>query len=216
LHRDALHRNQARFDERAACGSSPGGPAVLAREVRRLSVAIWAQELEVLDPVVVAVAIDVMKRHRQWRAQPLGDATGPLLLEARGEQATFEVVPVHAAARDEIHLDRRRLGTRRNCASRDRVPERLTREPESLLTCADRVALVVVPLDLGPVVASVEAVVDVPGQAALVIADRRLRDTELARDFHGGAPLSQQAQDSLACGHLRSHWLISVLPWGVV
>jgi hypothetical protein len=130
--------------------------------------------LEVLEAVVVPVAVDVMKRHRQWRAEPLGDAArlATLVLQARGEQSTFEVVPVHAPTRDEVHLDRRGLRTSRDVASGDRIPERLSSEPESLLTCADRVALVVVVLDLGPVVASVEAVVDVPAQAALVVADR--------------------------------------------
>ena len=51
-----------------------GGPTPIERsEVRRLRVAVWAKDHKILQPVVGAVAVDVMQRQEKGPATPLRD-----------------------------------------------------------------------------------------------------------------------------------------------
>src|SRR3712207_3958428 len=89
---------------RARSRRASSAPA--SREVLRLAVAVRAEQLEVLEPVVVAVPVDVVERHAQRRAAPLLEAAAlaPVLLEPQAEEPPLHVPP--AAPASEQLLDR--------------------------------------------------------------------------------------------------------------
>src|SRR5581483_5065692 len=80
-----------------AAGPPPPRPpvAVPAPVGRRLRVAVRAQKLDVLEPVVAPVAVSVVELHAERLAQPLGDPAdlAAVLLEARLNQTSLEIVP---------------------------------------------------------------------------------------------------------------------------
>jgi hypothetical protein len=68
-----------------------------------LAVAVWTQEHEVLEAVVVPFAIDVMKGERERVALPVDQPTAlaHVLLEALFDQSSLDVVARTIRARDE-------------------------------------------------------------------------------------------------------------------
>jgi hypothetical protein len=75
--------------------------------------AIRTEELEILEPVVVAVSVHVMKRHRDRLSLPLLDPTNfaAMRLETAVQEAQLEVMPVDLAPLDEVGVDGRGRGS---------------------------------------------------------------------------------------------------------
>lgn len=61
-----------------------------------LAVAVGAQQLKVLDPIVEAIAVDVVESHRERFAQPLEDPTAltAVLFDTETKKSLFQVPPV--------------------------------------------------------------------------------------------------------------------------
>jgi len=59
-------------------------------------VAVRAKKLEVLEPVVVAVAVDVMERDREWPTLPVDDAAALAFaaLEPQRDEPLLEMAPI--------------------------------------------------------------------------------------------------------------------------
>jgi hypothetical protein len=70
--------------------------------------AVGAQQLQVLEPVVQPIAIDVMKRERQPPPQPVGEAASFTFrgLEPRCEEPELDVVATAGRPCDEELLER--------------------------------------------------------------------------------------------------------------
>lgn len=81
---------------------------ITAAEVRSLAVAVRAEKLKIHEPVVVAVSVHVVERHRERLPTPLGDAAdlATKLLETAGKQAHLEVVAVDPAPLHQVLVDR--------------------------------------------------------------------------------------------------------------
>jgi len=88
-----------------------------------------------------------------------------------GDQAALEVTATHGAVLDEVSLDRCSGGPGAEGSSLNGVVPRLRAEPESGATGPDRMAEVVIALDLVPVVPAVAPLIDVVSEASAVVAD---------------------------------------------
>ena len=77
--------------------------AVTTAEVRSLAMAVGAQEDEILQPVVVRVAVYVVKCHSERLAAPLVETAllAPLLFEARLQEARTEMAAVSRTVGDQ-------------------------------------------------------------------------------------------------------------------
>jgi hypothetical protein len=137
-------------------------------------VAVRAQQAQVVEPVVVAMSVDVVQRHAQRAPAPLRDAAAlaPVRLEPEGEQALLEVLS--APRRRQQLLQGHRLRPRGDVTALARGVERRSREAEPLLALGDRVSGVVVPLYLRPVVTAIAPIVDRGAQPAGVVRDGAL------------------------------------------
>src|SRR5688572_23856937 len=107
----------------------PVSPSV----VRCLRVAVGTKELEVLEPVVGAIAVDVMKRHVQRLASPLRDPTAlaSIFLQAFLDESALQMAPRGLPAHDEKVLDRNQMGSRHDVAAADRATPRRPRKAEA-------------------------------------------------------------------------------------
>jgi hypothetical protein len=158
-------------------------------------VAVRAQQLQVLDPVVVADTVDVMQRERQRQIPPGVDATqlAPGLLQTGGDQAESEMHPIAFA--DKQLSDRHGVRARHDRSSSSGAVPRLAREAEALLARGDAVAEVVVALDLDPVVPSREARVRCDPQPPKVVADGRRRYADPPGDLGRAQALRVKLSD---------------------
>jgi hypothetical protein len=70
--------------------NTPAG--ISSREVWGLAMAVWTEEPEILDPIVVAIAIDVVESHGQRSISPplYAAALAAILLQAFRNQTTPE------------------------------------------------------------------------------------------------------------------------------
>ena len=117
---------------------------------------------------------------------------------------------------NEVDVKRRSLGTSRDGPTRRGVHERLAREAEVLLTFRDRVSRVVEALNGIPVVPAIAAHVDAVPKPALVIRDRRLGDSEFARDSRAAEPLLEEAAHPQRGDDMSASRYPRPLRWGVV
>lgn len=69
---------------------------------------VATQQLEVVEPVVEAIAVDVMQRKRNGKPTPFGEATpfAHAPLQALVKEPYFQMVPTRAPADDQVILDR--------------------------------------------------------------------------------------------------------------
>jgi hypothetical protein len=150
-------------------------------------VAVGAQKKQVLEPVVVAIAVDVVEGHGERLAPPNVDLAllAAVLLQAGAQQPSLDVVSIAPPAGDEQFVDRDRLRTTQDSAPLPRLVPRPPGETESLLAFGDRVTRVVIPLDLLPVVAAVEALVDLEAEPTGMVGHGRLGQ---AQDPSGRQP----------------------------
>jgi len=148
-----------------------------------LAVAVRAQQLEVLEPVVAAVAVDVVQREAERSAAPVRDPAqlAAIFLEPEPDEAAFEMPALPAAA--EQLIERHRLRPRHDIPAEPRVVERLAAEPETRHARGDRVAFVVEALDLRPVVSPIEPLVGRATEVAHVVGHRGLRASRRERDL---------------------------------
>jgi hypothetical protein len=103
--------------------------------------------LEVLETVVVLLAVDVVKLERDRLTEPFVRKAdlAVRLLQAELQQPPFEVVAV--ARRGEQPVERHRLGTRSNGSAVLRIDKCLARETELVHAVGDAVPVVVIALD---------------------------------------------------------------------
>lgn len=103
--------------------------------MRRLkAVAVRAEDSQVLDPVVVAITVDVIELY--WDS-PVGGALGPTaqlaagLLQSCSEQSEFQLVRTSRPTEDKYRFERRRNVWSKYEASVPRFADEVTRiEPE--------------------------------------------------------------------------------------
>src|SRR4051812_6036884 len=142
-----------------------GGPPldIASAPVRRLRMAVRAQEDEVLDPVVQRIAVAVMQLERQRLGAPFIETT--LLAGVREDTGlTHPLLQVAAISLNALREDdraRRRPWARLERAALSRRVERRAAEAEPLDAFRDRVTGVVERLHRAPVVAECAALVDV-------------------------------------------------------
>ena len=176
--------------------------AVAPREVLGLAVAVRAEHLEVLEPVVRPVAVDVVQRHRQRPPEPLVDPAhlATVLLQARADQALLDMVAT--AGRRQKLTDRHAVRPRPDLPALLRLVPALPGEAELQLALRDAVAGVVIRLDRVPVVAPRTPFVDGPVQAPRMPRDGALRPPRAPRHLRLRQPLPQEAPDLFhACWH---------------
>jgi len=151
------------------------------------------------ERVVVAIPVDVVQRHRDRPAPPLGQPAflAPILLQPQRDQAPLQVRTVSRGA--EQLLDRHGLRARADLAPRHGVGEALARHPEAPLALSDAVALVVVRLYRSPVVPPAHSLVARDAEPAAVVRDRGLRDAEPPRDLRGDQPFGEELGHPLSC-----------------
>jgi hypothetical protein len=112
-------------------------------------VAVGAEDLEVLQSVVVTLPIDVVQCEWDRMPPPFTESAGLAApsLEAGVEQPTLEVVAVASHACDEKLLQRKTSRARGDSASMDRVVPRGLVESEHLLAVRDTASVLVIPPD---------------------------------------------------------------------
>jgi hypothetical protein len=167
-----------------------------------LAVAVGAEEGEVLEAVVVALAVAVVQFERQLLVAPLRDATflAAALLEACGDQADLDV-PTAATTFDQQVVEWHGLWTRDKRTSIDCISPCGRRKPELLHALADGVPLVVIALNCVPVIAQCASIGHGISELALVVADRRLVDAEHARDLVDPLALLEQLTYAIPSSH---------------
>src|SRR5438128_746935 len=111
---------------RWSCG--PAAP-VTAGEALGLAVAVGAQQLQVLQAVVVSVAVDVMKGKGQRLAEPSIDATtsAAWIEQARADEPQLQVASLAPPGQEPV--DGHGLGPGDDIASAAGVVPRLARKP---------------------------------------------------------------------------------------
>ena len=139
----------------------------------RLAVAVGTEQPEILKPVVVGYAVDVVERERQRPVAPLGEPAlfTFVLLQALADQAPFEVEPMGPTALDQKLAERGCRRARDQLAPLNRAVPRSRRESEPQPARSKARSLVVIGLDGGPVVTP--AAIAVVAETASVVADRR-------------------------------------------
>jgi hypothetical protein len=162
-------------------------------------VTVGAEEREVLEAIVVPLAVAVVELERQRGVTPFGDAAllASVLLEAGGDEAELDVRPM-ARDFDEQLLKRHRVWTRRNRPSLHGIGPRPGREAELLRALALGVTLVVVGLNGLPVVAPGEALIQRITQLPLVVSDRPLGDAKQPGNLLDAPALLEQLANPLA------------------
>jgi hypothetical protein len=137
-------------------------------------VTVRAEQAEVVKPVVAAAAVHMVQRHGQRLPPPVRDPTflAAVVLHPSAEQPGLEMGTVGWSVVHEVHLERCGSRSRNDRAALHRIGERLTAETEALLALTDRIARVVVALDLRPVKAAVAALVYGFTETTAVITDR--------------------------------------------
>jgi hypothetical protein len=137
-------------------------------------VTVRAEQAEVVKPVVAAAAVHMVQRHGQRLPPPVRDPTflAAVVLQPSGEQPGLEMGTVGSSVVHEVHLERCGSRSRNDRAALHGIGERLTAETEALLALTDRIARVVVALDLRPVKAAVAALVYGFTETTAVITDR--------------------------------------------
>src|SRR4051812_6088122 len=118
--------------------------------------AVRAEQLEVLEPVVVAIAIHVVQLERDRETAPCGESAflASLSLDSGRDQPKLDVVPAPPAPARQQNVKGHRVWTRDDLPALYRLVPRCLGEAELLLALADRVSRVVVALNFGPVVAA--------------------------------------------------------------
>jgi hypothetical protein len=164
-------------------------------------VAVGAEKLKVLYAVVGAVTIDVVKRHREWRAEPFRHAASltPVLLETHQEQPALQFATIRVGTGGEELVQRAVSRPGGDEATPDRAVPGLSAEPEVARACPHTVSPVVELLHDLPVVSAREAFIGLPAYPLGMVGDGALRDIKLARDLYLAQTLAQKYFDSLAC-----------------
>lgn len=187
--------------------ANPDGPVwkprptvVLTREVRRLAMAVAAQELKVLEAVVVPVAVHVMERQRQWLPTPLTDPaflTAPLL-QPRIEKPALQMPPTDTSTLDEVCRDWRGRRSRSEIAACPSLVPCLRAESEPGHALASGVPRVMEALNGGPVVPPCALVHRLPAETARVIRHRRLGDGQLPCNIGRADSRFEQFEDEVS------------------
>ena len=124
-------------------GAFPRGLASVAPCPRsRLAVAVGTEDLEVLEPVVLAVTVDVVQRQGNRSVVPLLRAArlAPTGLQASVVQALLYVVAIASRPRHQELIEGYAAGSRRDEPAPDRLVPSRAAKPEGRPTCCDAVA----------------------------------------------------------------------------
>jgi hypothetical protein len=170
----------------------------------RLRVAVGAQELQVLEPVVAPVAVDVVELHVERPPKPLGQTAdlAPVFLHTLLEEARFQVTAIGLrSVVDEQRFEGHGSGTGNHRATLHGLLPASKRETEDGRAFANGKAVVVCSLNRVPVVALRKPLVGRDPHAAGVIGNhtlgeaqlggnRRVRETSIAEGGHCPASLS--------------------------
>jgi hypothetical protein len=174
--------------------AAPGHPSYLSGH------GSCPQELEILQPVVFPVAIDVMELHRQGLPPPLGDPAplASVLLETGIDEPCLHVRATSLAARHEDLLDWRDPFARNDGAAPHSLAPGCRGKTETLAALAHRETFIDCRLHLAPVVPAGATVIGWHPQAPGVVRDRCLGYAELSTDRVVAEPLRTQTTNDVA------------------
>jgi hypothetical protein len=154
--------------------------------------AVRAQNLKVLEPVVVAVAVDVMQGERDPEAPPFSQPTclAATRLDPGIEQTSLEVITVAPRASNQELLEWNPRRPRGDQASLYGGVPGLLVEPEVGAAIVDAVAFLIEMTDGVPVVPSSTSIVDIVSESRCVVRDRGAGKAKGLGDLRPrGAPL---------------------------
>lgn len=173
-----------------------------------LAVAVWAQQLEVLDAVVEPIAVDGVQLHRDRLATSFGQAAAltRAILEAQPDQPQFEVTSAVPTVGREDLSEWLETGLRRDHASLHGALPRPGAEAKGLRAVTDTMALVVIRLHEPPVEAPAEPFINVLAGSSRVVGHSWLADPEPASDLRARESVCQQRSDQLPCLGSGTGW----------
>ena len=159
--------------------------AIAPAVVWRLRVAVRAEEFKILEPVVVAIAVHVVQRHRERLPAPVGDPAllAPILLEPRTEEPVLKVASSARSSRHKELANRRDPVAWHEFASLHGFSPSIAGETEAIHASAQRQAGIHRALDLRPVVSQCESIISGFPKTPGVIGHRRLRKAQPSRDL---------------------------------
>jgi hypothetical protein len=146
--------------------------------------AVGTQQLEVLEPIVEPIPVDVMKLHVQWLPPPFADPAplAAIFLEALTDEPKLQVRSARSPPGDEqVSLEGKLVRTRRDLTSPDRpIPSIPTESKPTQALPHGEPLLVDGTLDGYPVVAARESRISGLPERSDVVGNGGLRHAEFS------------------------------------